>query len=156
MKKISSLIDFEKSTSKKTRFGRGVGSGKGRTSGRGHKGQKSRSNGSYRAFEGGQTSIFMRTRKRGFLSVAQRNDTKPVSVTTDSLSLYLENVPSDFVMNKQKMYEVGIIKNPKNEVRIIAGKFKLKISPSSIEADYFTKGAISIIESFNAKTILIS
>lgn len=156
MKKISSLVAFEKSTSPKTRFGRGVGSGRGRTSGRGHKGQKSRSNGSYRAFEGGQTSIFMRVRKRGFSSVAQKNNLKPASVTTDTLSLYLESVPAEFVMNKQKMYELGIINSPAKDVRIIAGKFKLKLSPSSIEADYFSSGAISLIESFGAKTILIS
>ena len=63
---LNNLIKINK---KKTRVGRGIGSGKGKTSARGHKGQKSRSGVSIKSFEGGQMPLYRRLPKRGFKSV---------------------------------------------------------------------------------------
>ena len=68
--KLNNLIKLNK---KKLRPGRGIGSGKGKTSGRGHKGQKSRSGVAIKSFEGGQMPLFRRLPKRGFNSVKRNN-----------------------------------------------------------------------------------
>ena len=66
---MTSLNKSNKITIKKTRVGRGIGSGKGKTSGRGHKGQKSRSGVAIKSFEGGQMPLYRRLPKRGFNSI---------------------------------------------------------------------------------------
>ena len=63
---MNSLNNSNKITTKKIRVGRGIGSGKGKTSGRGHKGQKSRSGVAIKSFEGGQMPLYRRLPKRGF------------------------------------------------------------------------------------------
>ena len=67
------LNNLTKTNTKKIRPGRGIGSGKGKTSGRGHKGQKSRSGVAIKSFEGGQMPLFRRLPKRGFKSVNRQN-----------------------------------------------------------------------------------
>ena len=67
---LNNLIKINK---KKIRVGRGIGSGKGKTSSRGHKGQKSRSGVSIKSFEGGQMPLYRRLPKRGFKSISQNN-----------------------------------------------------------------------------------
>ena len=68
--KLNNLI---KTNSKKIRPGRGIGSGKGKTSGRGHKGQKSRSGVAVKSFEGGQMPLYRRLPKRGFKPISKNN-----------------------------------------------------------------------------------
>ena len=69
--KLNELIKTQK---KKLSPGRGIGSGKGKTSGRGHKGQKSRSGVAIKSFEGGQMPLYRRLPKRGFKPVNKKND----------------------------------------------------------------------------------
>ena len=66
---LNNLFDLRKKNFTKKRVGRGIGTGKGKTSGRGHKGQKSRSGVSLKGFEGGQTPIYRRLPKRGFTNI---------------------------------------------------------------------------------------
>ena len=68
--KLNNLV---KNNKKKTRVGRGIGSGKGKTSSRGHKGQKSRSGVAIKSFEGGQMPLYRRLPKRGFKSLSKKN-----------------------------------------------------------------------------------
>jgi len=69
-----------KSSKYKKRLGRGIGSSKGKTSGRGHKGQKSRSGVAIKSFEGGQMPLYRRLPKRGFKSISNKKDTAIINL----------------------------------------------------------------------------
>ena len=87
------LNNLRKNTEKKIRPGRGIGSGKGKTSGRGHKGQKSRSGVAIKSFEGGQMPLYRRLPKRGFKSIFP-NNTAVINLST--LQMYHDNKKIDF------------------------------------------------------------
>ena len=70
---LNTLINFKKKKISRKRLGRGIGSGTGKTSGRGHKGQKSRSGVSLKGFEGGQMPLYRRLPKRGFTNIYKKN-----------------------------------------------------------------------------------
>ena len=70
---LNTLINFKKKKISKKRLGRGIGSGTGKTSGRGHKGQKSRSGVSLKGFEGGQMPLHRRLPKRGFTNIFKKH-----------------------------------------------------------------------------------
>ena len=116
---LNSIAD-SKSRSNKKRVGRGTGSGIGKTSGRGHKGQKSRSGGNVRpGFEGGQMPLQMRVPKFGFSS--------RVSRATENINVkQLENVKDIDIENLKKS---GLIKKSTKKVKIF-GEGKLQAKPS--------------------------
>lgn len=120
------------------RVGRGTGSGCGKTSGRGHKGQKARSGGGVRpGFEGGQMPIYRRLPKRGFTNI-WRNDFAVVNV--DSLNVFDDGDVVDAVA----LVEAGILKNVLDGVRILGdGVLSRKLT---VRAHGFTKSAIAKIE----------
>ena len=122
----------------KKRLGRGIGSGKGKTSGRGHKGQKARSGVAIKGYEGGQTSLFMRIPHRGFTNIFK---TKYKVLTTDIIMDLINSgtLDKDTVISKDILVEKGIIK--KNSlVKLIMGKRKVDID-FKIEADKVSKEA---------------
>ena len=99
------LNNLKKTNFKKIRPGRGIGSGKGKTSGRGHKGQKSRSGVAVKSFEGGQMPLYRRLPKRGFKSLSKK-DTAIINLSSlqvfyDSKLLDLKN-PIDLKILKEK------------------------------------------------------
>ena len=126
---------------KKLRVGRGIGSGKGKTSGRGVKGQKARTGSSVKGFEGGQTPIHMRLPKRGFVSIANK-DYQAISV--DNLSLMLGENYIDLI-DKEKLCSLGLIKNANTKVKLIGGSgafnpsFKVKVELYSQSAKSFSQ-----------------
>ncbi len=122
----------------KTRLGRGTGSGCGKTSGRGHKGQKARSGGGVRpGFEGGQMPIYRRLPKRGFKNV-WRKEYAEVNVST--LNIFDDEMTVDAVA----LVEMGILKNVLDGVRILGdGELTKKLT---VKAQGFTKSAIAKIE----------
>ena len=87
--RLNELKDNPGSRRSRTRVGRGIGSGKGKTAGRGHKGQKSRSGVAIKGFEGGQMPIHMRLPKRGFNNFTKKKYTE---ITTGKLQSYIDNV----------------------------------------------------------------
>ena len=89
--RLNELKDNPGSRRSRTRVGRGIGSGKGKTAGRGHKGQKSRSGVAIKGFEGGQMPIHMRLPKRGFNNFTKKKYTE---ITTGKLQSYIDNGPS--------------------------------------------------------------
>lgn len=128
----------------KKRLGRGIGSGKGKTSGKGHKGQKARSGVAIKGYEGGQTSLFMRLPHRGFSNKIFRTDYK-VLTTDIILDLFASGTlnPKE-VITKEILFEKCIIK--KNQlVKIIVGKnpvdieFKIEADKASKEANKYLK-----------------
>ena len=136
--KLHELKPAEGARKDKTRVGRGTGSGCGKTSGRGHKGQKSRSGGGVRpGFEGGQMPIYRRLPKRGFKNIWRKNYAE-VNVAT--LNIFDDATTVDAVA----LVEAGILKNVRDGVRILGdGELTKKLN---IKAQGFTKSAIAKIE----------
>tara|TARA_B100001250_G_scaffold349815_1_gene321228 strand:- start:4413 stop:4865 length:453 start_codon:yes stop_codon:yes gene_type:complete len=138
--KLNNLI---KTNIEKKRLGRGIGSGKGKTSGRGHKGQKSRSGVAIKSFEGGQMPLYRRLPKRGFKSLVKNN------IAIVNLSTLQKNHDNK-KLNFNNQIDLKVLK----EKKIINKKFdKLKIlgsgeikSKLSISANFFSKQAQSKIE----------
>ena len=123
---------------KKKRLGRGIGSSKGKTSGRGHKGQKSRSGVAIKSFEGGQMPLFRRLPKRGFNSIKK---IKVGKINLGKIQLFIEKNK----INKSEKISLNLLKKLKiinknsAKLKILGfGEVKEKIN---IEADLFSKSA---------------
>lgn len=130
---LSNLRPAEGSRTAGFRVGRGHGSGNGKTSGRGHKGQKARSGGGVRpGFEGGQMPLYRRIPKRGF----HNRNTKDIVDINVSV---LERFENDAVVGIDELREAGIIKNPRDGVKILGnGELTKKLT---VKAHAFSKSA---------------
>lgn len=130
---LSNLRPAEGSRTAGFRVGRGHGSGNGKTSGRGHKGQKARSGGGVRpGFEGGQMPLYRRIPKRGF----HNRNTKDIVDINVSV---LERFENDAVVGVEELREAGIIKNPRDGVKILGnGELTKKLT---VKAHAFSKSA---------------
>lgn len=135
--KLDELKPAQKKAAK-LRVGRGVGSGLGKTSGRGHKGQKARSGGGVRrGFEGGQTPLYRRLPKRGFTN---RNSLEIVGINLKAL----ESFEDGSVITIDSLIESGIVKNPKDGVKILGnGELTKKLT---VKANAFSAKAQEKIE----------
>ena len=146
---LNSLIRNNK---KKIRVGRGIGSGKGKTSSRGHKGQKSRSGVAIKSFEGGQMPLYRRLPKRGFKSLNKKN------IAILNLSK-IQNILDKKKNNIKKNLDLKTLQ----EKNLINKKFiKLKIlgtgeikSSLEISAHFASKQALSKIEKAGGKLSII-
>ena len=119
------------------RRGRGHGSGNGKTAGKGHKGQKARSGAPRPGFEGGQMPLYRRLPKRGFTN---RNSKDIVGINVSEL----ERFRSGSTVTVEKMIEVGLIKNPRDGVKILGnGELTVKLD---VTANAFSESAIKKIE----------
>jgi large subunit ribosomal protein L15 len=119
------------------RVGRGIGSGKGKTSGRGHKGQKARTGKRMKGFEGGQMPIYMRLPKRGFKSLREQ---RYQVLSTDTILAFVTkfNVADGSTITKNQLLNAGLIKEGM-PVKVIAGKKDgLKVR---VEADFSSESA---------------
>ena len=142
--KLHELKPADGARQDKVRVGRGTGSGCGKTSGRGHKGQKSRSGGGVRpGFEGGQMPIYRRLPKRGFKNVWRK---EYAEVNVETLNVFDDGMTVDAVA----LVEMGILKNVLDGVRILGdGELTKKLT---VKAQGFTKTAIQKIESAGGTT----
>ena len=119
------------------RRGRGHGSGDGKTAGKGHKGQKARSGSPRPGFEGGQMPLYRRIPKRGFTNINTKNIVG-INVTA------LERFDNDTVVTVETLLEAGVIKNPRDGVKILGnGEITKKLT---VKVDAFSEGAKSKIE----------
>ena len=114
------------------RRGRGHGSGNGKTAGKGHKGQKARSGAPRPGFEGGQLPLYRRLPKRGFTN---RNSLEIVAINVDALNRF----DNDAEVTVETLVEAGIIKNPKDGVKILGNgeitkKLDVKVNAYSASA----------------------
>ena len=136
--KLHELKPTDGARQAKTRVGRGTGSGCGKTSGRGHKGQKARSGGGVRpGFEGGQMPIYRRLPNRGFKNIWRK---EYAEVNVETLNIFDDDTTVDAVA----LVEIGILKNVLDGVRILGGgSLKKKLH---VKAQGFTKTAIAKIE----------
>ena len=128
------------------RRGRGHGSGNGKTAGKGHKGQKARSGATRPGFEGGQMPLYRRIPKRGFTN---RNTKEIVGINVSALEAF-EN---DAVVSVAALIEKGIIKNPKDGVKILGnGELTKKLT---VQANAFSEDAKAKIEALGGKAEVI-
>ena len=124
---------------KKIRVGRGIGSGKGKTSGRGVKGQKSRSGVAIKSFEGGQMPLYRRLPKRGFNSI---KDLKIAKINLDKIQMFInkKKLNSNETINVDILKKLKII-NKNSKILKILGKGEIK-DKVNIQADLISKSAI--------------
>ena len=129
--------------SKKIRPGRGIGSGKGKTSGRGHKGQKARSGVAIKSFEGGQMPLYRRLPKRGFNSIKKNNI---AILNLQQLQKYISKgkLNSKSLINLSELKKNKILKGKIDKIKLLGnGDIKEKIN---IEVDFISKSAKEKIE----------
>ena len=125
------------------RVGRGIGSGKGKTSGRGVKGQKSRSGVAIKSFEGGQMPLYRRLPKRGFNPIQKENI---AILNLDKIQTYIDkkSIKTSDVLNSELLKKLNLINKNSNKLKILgSGQIKVKIN---IEADLASKSAIEKLE----------
>ena len=134
--KLNSIVKTKKH---KKRVGRGIGSGKGKTSGRGVKGQKSRSGVAIKSFEGGQMPLYRRLPKRGFNSI---KDLKIAKINLDKIQMFInkKKLNSNETINVDILKKLKII-NKNSKILKILGKGEIK-DKVNIQADLISKSAI--------------
>ena len=146
--KLHELSKVEGSTHRRKVVGRGPGSGHGKTSGRGEKGQKARSGGGVHIwFEGGQTPLFKRLPRRGFSNA--RFATKYAVVNVSDLNRFKDGE----VVTPELLIESGLVKKELNGIKILGnGKLEKKLT---VKANRFTNSAINKIEELGGTTEVI-
>ena len=140
---MSKLNTTGKVTKKKIRVGRGIGSGKGKTSGRGVKGQKSRSGVAIKSFEGGQMPLYRRLPKRGFNPI---NRTDVAIINLEKIQSYIDQktIKITDTINSDLLKKLKLINKNSEKLKILGtGELKEKIN---IEADLISKAAMIKLE----------
>ena len=133
MIKLNSKLKMNKT---KMRVGRGIGSGKGKTSGRGVKGQKSRSGVAIKSFEGGQMPLYRRLPKRGFNSISKK---EIAILNLEQIQSFIDknNFKSSDLLNSELLKKLKLINKNSKKIKILGnGEIKEKIN---IEADLVSK-----------------
>ena len=145
--RIEDLRPAEGSTKNRKRVGRGVGSGHGKTSCKGHKGQKARSGGTKGAgFEGGQMPLQRRVPKRGFTNIFKK---EYAIVNLD----IIDALKDDAVITPELLVEKGVIKKMKDGLKVLANGSIQR--PVTIKANAFSTSAAAKIEAAGGKTEVI-
>jgi large subunit ribosomal protein L15 len=144
--RLNELRPPENSIRTRKRLGRGPGSGRGKTSGKGHKGQRSRSGGKHPWFEGGQMPLHRRLPIRGFTNVFRK---QYAIVNLDRLNEF----PDGSVVTPKLLKSVGIIKKLKDGVKIL-GDGELEKS-LTVKAHRFSKSALDKIKSAGGEAVAI-
>jgi large subunit ribosomal protein L15 len=145
--KLHTMKPAEGSRTKRKRIGRGIGSGFGKTSGRGHGGQNSRSGGGVRlGFEGGQIPLFQRLPKRGFTNINRKDY---AIVNLDTLNRFDEGTE----VTPELLIESGIVSNAKSGIKILGnGTLEKKIT---VRAHKFSASAKEAIEKAGGQTEVV-
>ena len=142
-----------KTKKEKKRLGRGIGSSKGKTSGRGHKGQKSRSGVAVKSFEGGQMPLYRRLPKRGFKSFKKKNNLAILNLSRIQLILDKKIISKENKINLSSLQKSNLISKKYNKLKILAaGEIKSKLD---IETNFVSISAKEKIEKIGGKVILI-
>ena len=145
------LNTTSKVISKKMRVGRGIGSGKGKTSGRGVKGQKSRSGVAIKSFEGGQMPLYRRLPKRGFNPIRK---IKIAKINLEKIQTFIDKkiISSSDIVNAKLLKELKIINKNTQQLKILGtAEIKIKIN---IEADLISKSAKEKLEKIGGSILI--
>jgi large subunit ribosomal protein L15 len=150
--KLNEVKDNDGATKNSKRVGRGIGSGTGKTSGSGHKGQKARSGVSINGFEGGQMPIHRRLPKRGFTNIFRKNY---VEVNLGRMQAAIDSGKLDAgkLVDAEALVNAGVISKARDGVRILA-KGELKSKKVEIHAAGASKAAIAAVEAAGGKVVI--
>lgn len=154
--KLNQIADNEGAHKARKRIGRGIGSGMGKTSTKGHKGQKARSGVALKGFEGGQMPLFRRLPKRGFVNIFAKRFI-PVNLGRLQEAIDAGRLDAKAEIDAAALKAAGIVKNPRDGIRLLAkGELKAKVSikvagasKSAIEAVEKAGGSVTIVATAN-------
>ena len=146
------MLTNKSSKYKKKRLGRGIGSGKGKTSGRGHKGQKSRSGVAIKSFEGGQMPLYRRLPKRGFKRIKNKRIAL-INLSRIQEIINKKKISLNTKINLQNLQKSNLINNKYKKLKLLgSGDIKEKFD---FEVDFISKSAKEKIEKSGGKVTLI-
>jgi large subunit ribosomal protein L15 len=145
--KLHELKPAEGSRKERKRLGRGIGSGQGKTAGKGHKGQNARSGGGVRlGFEGGQTPLYRRLPKRGFTNIGRK---EYAIVNLETLNRFVDGTE----VTPELLIETGVVSNEKAGIKVLAkGTLEKKLT---VKAHKFSSAAKEAIEAAGGNTEVI-
>ena len=149
--KLNELQDNQGARHRKMRVGRGIGSGKGKTCGRGGKGQTARTGVRINGFEGGQTPIHRRLPKRGFNNYT-RHEYETVNIGAIQKAVVAGALDANKILTLEILQDAGLVRKSATEVKLLAkGEFSSKIT---LEVDFASASAIEAVEKAGGKVIL--
>jgi large subunit ribosomal protein L15 len=151
--KLSEIADKAGSRKKRMRVGRGIGSGKGKTSGRGGKGQTARSGVRIKGFEGGQMPLHRRLPKRGFNNIF-RVEYAEVNLDRIQQAIDTKLLDAATVINAEALVKAGVLKRAKAGVRLLGrGEIKAKLN---VEVHGASKSAVAAVEKVGGSVKLLA
>lgn len=151
--RLNEIADNPGATKNRKRIGRGIGSGKGKTGGRGVKGQKSRSGVAIKGFEGGQMPLYQRLPKRGFNNI-NRKTFVPVNLGRLQEAIDAKKIDAKKTITIDVLQEAGLVNGVKDGVRLLAtGELKAKIT---LEVSGASATAIAAVEKAGGTVTMIT
>lgn len=149
--KLNQIRDNRGATQASKRLGRGIGSGLGKTSGKGHKGQKARTGVAVRAFEGGQMPIYRRLPKRGFNNIF-RLEYREVNLGRLQAAIDARRIDAGKTVDAAALIAAGLIKNAGDGIRLLAkGEITAGVT---IEVAGASRAAVAAVEKAGGKVIV--
>jgi large subunit ribosomal protein L15 len=150
--RLNEINDNAGASKNRKRVGRGIGSGKGKTAGRGHKGQKSRSGVSLLGFEGGQMPLYRRLPKRGFKNPFSK-DFSEINVGKLQVAIDTGKIDEKKAINYETLQQAGVVRKSKDGLKLLGkGGFKAKVT---IEVSGASKAATEAVEKSGGKVIIL-
>ena len=150
--KLNDLRDNDGARKARTRVGRGIGSGKGKTAGRGHKGQKSRSGVSIKGFEGGQMPLYRRLPKRGFNNAKFAKTYAVVNIGGLQQAIDAKRLNAKDTIGAEALREAGLVSRRHDGISLLAkGELKTKLT---IEVARASKAAVAAVEKAGGQVIV--
>jgi large subunit ribosomal protein L15 len=156
--RLNNLQDNPGATKQKRRIGRGVGSGRGKTSTRGHKGQKARSGGNvHPSFEGGQTKFYKLLPKRGFNNARHAAEMLPINLGTIQMYIDMGRIDPNKVITMRELMEAGLFKANavQNGVKLLSNGKEHLTSPIQIDISRASAQAIDALEAIGGQVTTV-
>ncbi|MEP9377868.1 50S ribosomal protein L15 [Aquabacter sp. CN5-332] len=151
--KLDEIRDNPGARKKRMRVGRGIGSGKGKTAGRGVKGQKARTGVAVKGFEGGQMPLHRRLPKRGFHNIF-RLDYNEVSLGRIETAIAAGRLDASAPVTEAALVAAGVLRRAKDGVRVLgSGELSSKIT---LEVAYATKSAVAAVEKAGGSVAMLA
>ncbi len=151
--KLNEIHDRPGATHRRKELGRGIGSGLGKTSGRGVKGQKARTGVAIKGFEGGQMPLFRRLPKRGFVSIGRRKFV-PINIGRLQAAVDAGRIDAKKTVTIADLVDAGIVRHAHDGMRLLAdGELKVKLT---IEAAHASKAALAAVEKAGGSVVIVA
>ena len=154
--KLNEIRDTAGSRTKRLRVGRGIGSGVGKTSGRGGKGQTARSGVALNGFEGGQTPLYRRMPKRGFRNTAFQLDFAEINLSDIQKAVASGRLAATGTITQTALVESGVLRRVLDGVRLLGNGAAEFSTAVTIEVVGASKSAIAAVEKAGGKVVLLS